>query len=185
MRRGVGAWVGCAILLAGVTAAQAAGHELTDEELRIEMGSNRTLASYVLRNGPPDLAEASFLADRPPWDKYEVRLYYVDMRKEISFARAWILGEPQISMVRNERPLTDEEVADLQSRARSRGAYARGAARGGRMGPAERAEEAARRAEAAAGRVEAAADMAERAADRAEAIVAKMETSSPRSRSAK
>src|SRR5262249_36935739 len=123
MRRGVGAWVGCAILLAGITAAQAAGHELTDEELRIEMGSNRTLASYVLRNGPPDLAEASFLADRPPWDKYEVRLYYVDMRKEISFARAWILGEPQISMVRNERPLTDEEVADLQSRARSRGAY--------------------------------------------------------------
>src|SRR5262245_10395597 len=102
MRRGVGAWVGCAILLAGVTAA--AGRELSDDELRIEMMKDRTLAGYIERNGPPDLAETHFLADRAPWDKYEVRLYYVDSRKEISFARAWILGQPQISMVRNERP---------------------------------------------------------------------------------
>lgn len=178
MRRGVVVWMGCAILLAGVAVARA-GHELSDGELRVELMRNQTMASYVQRNGMPDVAETHFLADRPPWDKYEVRLYYLETRLEIAFARAFLLGRRELSMVRSQRPLSDEEVAALASRARPRDT---GAVAGSRMGPAERAEEAARRAEAAAGRVEAAVETVERAAERAEAIVAKMETAPRRGR---
>jgi hypothetical protein len=98
-----------------------------------------------------------------------VTLYYLDMRKEIGFARAWILGRPEIQVQRYERPLSDEQIAALSSRAQ------RPRSRTG-LGPDERAEESARRAEAAAGKVEAAADAAERAADKTEAIASKMES---------
>jgi len=169
MRRGVAVWVGSAIVLGGVVVSGAlAGRELTEEDLRAEMARNRTMAAYVARNGVPDIAESHFLSDRPPWDDHEVRLYYLDARKEIAFARAFILGRPDIQVIRNERPLTDEELAALAQRTRLR--------RGSGLGPAERAEDAARRAEAAAGRVESAADSAEHAADRAEAMAGKMES---------
>ena len=159
--------MGGVILLGGVVVAGATQDgELTDAELRGEMAHNRALASYVVRNGMPDVAETHFLDDRPPWDDHEVTLYYLDMRKEIAFARAFILGRPEIQIVRYERPLTDEQVAALATRVRP----------GRGLGPAERAEDSARRAEDAAGRVEAAADSAERAADKAEAIASKMET---------
>jgi len=168
MRRGVALWTGCAMLLAGVAAANARGaHDLSDEELRAEMATNRALAAYVARNGDPDVAESHFLIDAPPWDDHEVTLYYLDMRKEIGFARAWILGRPEVHLQRYERPLTDEQVAMLSSRVR------RTHAAPGGMGPDERAEDAARRADKAAGRVEAAAGAAEHAADRAEAIATK------------
>jgi hypothetical protein len=168
MRRGVALWTGCAMLLGGVALANARGaHDLSDEELRSEMSQNKALAVYVARNGEPDLAEAHFLADRPPWDDHEVTLYYLDARKEIGFARAWILGRPEIALQRYERPLTDEQVAMLSTRTRKTHAPATG------LGPDARAEDAARRAENAAGRVEAAADAAEHAADRAEAIATK------------
>jgi hypothetical protein len=158
--------MGGALLLVGVTVARAVQEgELTDEELIGEMARNRALASFVGRNGMPDVAETHFLADRPPWDDHEVTLYYLDMRKEIAFARAYILGRPEVQIVRYERPLTDEQVAALATRVRPK-----------RLGPAERAEDSARRAEEAAGRVEAAADTAERAADKAEAVASKMES---------
>lgn len=185
MRRGVVVWLGCALLLAGVAAAEARdAHELNADELRYEMDRNSTLKGYVGRNGPPDLAETHFLADRPPWDEYEVTLYYLSLRKEIAFARASILGRPEIHTIRYERALTDEQMAALAARARPAVQTARvapaSASAAGRLGPAERAEASADRAEAAASRVEAAAETTERAADRAEAIVAKMETPPPR-----
>jgi hypothetical protein len=159
--------MGGVILLGGVALAGARqGGELTEEQLRGEMARNRALASYVGRNGMPDLAESHFLADRPPWDDHEVTIYYLDMRKEIAFARAYILGRPEVQIVRYERPLTDEQVAALATRVRP----------GRGLGPAERAEASALRAEEAAGRVEAAAESAERAADKTEAIASKMES---------
>ncbi len=188
MRRGVAVGMGCALLFAGVVAAHARGdRELTNGELRAEMARNSALAVYVKRNGAPDVAEAHFLADEPPWDDHEVTLYYLDARKEIGFARAWILGKPEIQIKRYERPLTDEQVAALASRAKARGQQAPAAApaapgeaaapAGGEqtasLSPDERAERSAARAEDAAGRVEAAADSAEHAADRAEAIAEK------------
>jgi len=165
MGRGVAVWVGCIVLLAGTSASGArGGHELNDEELQAEIVANTALAAYVARNGEPDVAESHFLSDTPPWDDHEVTLYYLDARKEIGFARAWILGRPTIHLERYERPLTDAQVAALATHVRAT-----------RVGPADRAEAAARRAEAAAGRIESAADAAERAADRAEAISTKAE----------
>lgn len=170
MGRGVGVWLGCAALLCGVAAVGAeTGRELSEDDLVAEMARNRTLAAYVERNGEPDVAERHFLADRPPWDKDEVTLYYLDARKEIGFARAVILGRPEIHLVRYERPLNDAQVAALSQRARMRVTPAR-------LDPADRAEAAAQRAEDAAARVDKAADAADRAADRAEAVVAQMET---------
>jgi hypothetical protein len=179
--------MGCALLLCGVTAAPARdAHDLTGDELRVEMDRNTTLRGYVHRNGPPDIAESHLLADRPPWEDHEVTLYYLDRHKEIGFARASILGRPEIHLIRYERPLTDEQVAALGSRARARTEIARSEAARMKvagvhrhMGPAERAEDAAARAEAAATKVELAADSAEHAADRAEAIASRME-STPR-----
>ena len=188
MRRAVAVGMGCGLLFAGVVAAHARGdRELTNDELRAEMAKNSAMAAYVKRNGEPDVAESHFLADEPPWDDHEVTLYYLDARKEIGFARAWILGRPEIQIKRYERPLTDEQVAALASRAKARGQQApaaapaapgeaaapAGAEQTASLSPDERAERSAARAEDAAGRVEAAADSAEHAADRAEAIAEK------------
>jgi hypothetical protein len=174
MRGGGVVWLVGLGLLVGVTMAGAHdGQQLDDEQLQREINRNRALASYVARNGLPDVAATSFLADQPPWDEREVTLYYLDRRKEIAFARAWILGEPSVQIVRYERSLSDADVAALQPYAMRRGE---------RLGdPALRAEAAARRAETAANRVEAAADVADRAADRAEAVASKMERGLSRS----
>lgn len=172
--RGVVAWAMGVLLMASAVTASAdqITRILTAHGLRAEMGKNRRLASYVARNGYPDVAELKFLADRPPWDKYEVTMYYLDDRREVSFARAFILGDPSINLSRFERQLTDEDVAVLQPLARTYGP------KGRTTGPAARAEAAAQRAERAAARVEDAAVRAERAADRTEAIVAKLDTRS-------
>jgi hypothetical protein len=165
MRRGVVLWMVGVIGLLGVASVWAReARELTDAELEREMARNRALAAYVHRNGMPDVAETRFLSDRPPWDDHEVTLYYLGHRTEIGFARAYVLGRPEVQIERYTRPLTDAEVAALSTRAHRRG-----------IGPTERAEEAARRAEEAAGRIEAAVASAEQAADRAEAIAGKME----------
>jgi len=180
MRGGVAVWMGGAMLLASVAVASARNeHELSGDELRTEMERNRALRAYVARNGQPDLAEVHFLADAPPWDDHEVTLYYLDSRKEIGFARAWILGRPEVQIQRYERPLTDQQVAAITSRARRAPATSPSPSSG--LGPAERADQSAQRAEDAAGRVEAAADSAEHAADRAEAIASKTESEFHRS----
>ena len=186
----------------GALAGMKGAHELSDEELRTEMGQNRALAAYVARNGMPDVAETHFLADRPPWDDHEVTLYYLDARTEIAFARASILGRREIQLVRYQRTLSDEEAAALAPRASRRPTGTRPAddpsdapalgSAGMRPavdqpplaqpdqseppvgGPAERAEAAAVRAEAAADRLENAADSAEEAAGRAEAVTARL-----------
>jgi len=202
MRRGVVAMaVAWAVVLGGARVGLARGeHEIDDDQLEVEMARNRALAAYVTRNGKPDVAESRELADRPPWDDHEVTLYYLGTRKEIGFARAWILGRPTVHLERYERPLSDAEVAALSKRARQRPSSAgrpaaavpapgSGPSAGASSaapapardpmasaGPAERAEEAAQRAEAAAGRLEAAAAEAEHAADRAEAAIDGMAT---------
>jgi hypothetical protein len=185
----------CAMLLAGVAVASARGErELTEAELRSEMSKNTALAAYVRRNGDPDYAESHFLSDLPPWDDHEVALYYLDARKEIAFARAWILGRPEIHVERYERPLTDEQIAALATRSRT-GRSSGHAAEAPRMSAPEPADDAPRvtpaahvveepapatpvaetaplgpdeRAEAAARRAEDAAARLELAADSAE-----------------
>jgi len=181
MRRGWVVWLGCSLALATLAVPARADRDLTEDELRDEMAQNRALETYIERNGMPDLAASRFLADVPPWDDHEVALYYLDKRQEIGFARAAILGRPDVQMERYRRPLTDEQVAALAARARQRPLDSppadRVASRSGALGPAERSEESARRAEDAAMRVERAADTAERAADRAEAVTSRIEQS--------
>lgn len=182
-RGGVVVVLACS-LLAALAAPVRAERDLTEDELRQEMASNRALERYIERNGMPDLASSRFLADTPPWDDHEVTLYYLDRRQEIGFARAYILGRPDVEIERYRRELTDEEVAALAARARQRPMDAPPVdpvVRTGALGPADRAEESARRAEEAAMRTERAADAAERAADRAEAVTTRMEESFHRS----
>jgi hypothetical protein len=188
MGRVVVLWTAVFALLCGVAqAGLPAAHQLSEDELQDEMARNRALKTYVSRNGVPDLAETHPLSDRPPWDAYEVVLYYLDGRREIRFARAAILGRPDIQLVRSERQLSSDEAAAVAARATRRGAAAdlqgtraRAASdlqgSSARLAPDERAEAAARRAEHAANAVEAAAVSAERAADRAEAVTARMES---------
>lgn len=165
MRGGVVALVGAVVLLAAVGVARAnEPRELDDRALRHEMTANRLLRRYVERNGLPDVAESSFLSTVPPWDDHVVTLYYLDSHREIAFARAFILGQPDVTVYHHERTLSDDEVATLAPRARRHGS------------PADRAEASALRAEQAAGRVELAADRADRAAQRAEAIATKLES---------
>lgn len=183
MGRGVKVWMlGMTLLALGAPAAARPPYDLTMDELRFAMTQHASMASYVHRNGLPDLAVSRFLADKPPWDHHEVALYYFELHKEIDFARAYILGEPTIQLERYERRLSDAEIEQLRARAERFHASAAAPppdalASAAPMGPADRAEAAATRAEAAAGRVESAADAADRAADHAEAIAAKTEKS--------
>ncbi len=184
MRRGVaGVLLGGVLLLMGGVAQATDGRDLSDEDLQAEIAQNRSLRAYVDRNGMPDVAETRFLADRPPWDDHEVTLFYLDRKLEIAFARAYVLGRPEVQISRYERPLTDQQVAALSSRARKySSADADLASARGKLSPADRAEAAARRAEDAAGRVEAAVGGVERAAGRAEAVLTKMQTAAVRGR---
>ncbi|HEV7732318.1 MAG TPA: hypothetical protein VGR62_09170 [Candidatus Binatia bacterium] len=121
MRRGgvVVSMVGTLLLAGALRATAAQVHPLNDRELRSEINKNRKLATYVARNGCPDIAETRFLSDEPPWDEYQVTLYYFGLRKEISFARAIILGDTSIHVEKSERPLSDQDIAALQSRPRT------------------------------------------------------------------
>ena len=119
---------GLVVVLGGMLltwATGAAAHEprdLDDRELSHEIRINRALQQYVERNGYPDIAEARFLSDAPPWDDHEVAVYYLQAHKELGFARAYILGRPTIAKVRFERGLSDDEVSELAPRARRYGA---------------------------------------------------------------
>ncbi len=120
MRRGgvVVSMVGTLLLAGALSAAADQFHQLNDRELISEMKKNRKLAAYVERNGCPDVAKTQFLSDEPPWDVYQVTLDYFGLRKEISFARAIVLGDTSIHVEKYERPLSDKDIAGLQAMAR-------------------------------------------------------------------
>lgn len=149
---------------AGTTTAGA--RVLSRAELRHEMRDNSALAAYVCRNGYPAVAEVRRVTDPPPWDNREVVLYYPETRKVVGFARAFVLGRPEVHLERFERPLAPGELRQLEGRARRQGAS-----------PLGRARAALARAERAAARIEPALNRAERAAARAEAAAAKLERS--------
>lgn len=113
----------------------------------------------VARIGMPDAAELQRVLVNDPWVSYEVRTYYRDYDRMYVYGRAFILGNPQVSMLRHEGPIP---ASWLASRA-----------------PID-ADAEALRAEEAAARAEAVADRAERLADRAEAIADAMAADFPR-----
>jgi hypothetical protein len=62
------------------------------------------------------VAELKQVIDQAPWDNSEVTLYYLARRHEISFARARVLGKPEVHIMRYERTLTDSDVRGLSQR---------------------------------------------------------------------
>jgi hypothetical protein len=94
-----------------------------------------------------------------PWLNYEVRTYYRDYDRMYVFARAFVLGNPQVSLLRHEGPIPPHWLAS--------------------HAPID-VDAAARRAEDAAARAEAVADRADRLADRSEAIADAMAADFPR-----
>lgn len=120
---------------------------------------DNALRATVARIGMPDAAELQRVRVNEPWVSYEVRTYYRDYDRMYVFGRAFILNNPQITLLRHEGPIP---AAWYASRA-----------------PID-AEAEARRAEDAAARAESIADRAERLADRAEAIADAMAEDFPR-----
>jgi hypothetical protein len=184
MRGRMVVWTVAVAAMALVSTARA-GHEgsmLDAAGLKKQAAQNKALARYLKYNGMPEMAEVRPIVDQPPWDDHEVTLYYLGARKEISFARARVLGRPEVNVSRYERTLTDADVRTLKSHgtlvasASSEAAAVPAVCTGS---AAERAECAAGRAESAADRIDVAAVRAEKAAERTEAIVEKMSAPKP------
>jgi hypothetical protein len=179
MRGRIVVWVAAVAMLALAAAARASQEGMLDRaELNEYAGQNKAVARFIKYNGYPDMAEVRPIKDQPPWDDHEVILYYIGMHKEISFARARVLGRPEVTSTRYERVLTDADVRALEAHGtklnETKVASASTSTSSCTGNAAERAECAAGRAENAADRVEVAAVQAEKAADRTEAIVEKM-----------
>ncbi|MBM4269849.1 MAG: hypothetical protein FJ144_25145 [Deltaproteobacteria bacterium] len=115
------------------------------------MQTDGAIRKTVARIGLPDAAEIQRVENEAPWLDYEVRTYYRAYGQMYVFARAFILGNPQVSLLRHQGPIPEATLA--------------------RMMPIDaeaealRAEQAAAEAEAMADRAERRADAAERAAD--------------------
>jgi hypothetical protein len=175
--------MGTAVAVALAASAGAAHEEQLDRDgLNVRAKQNRALARYIKYNGYPDMAEVKVIADQPPWDDHEVTLYYFKHRKEISFARARVLGRPDVHSTRYERVLTDADIRALRAHGTGMAAASTPAAAAAdtvavsecKGSAVARAECAAGRAEQAADRVEVAAVRAETAAEKTGAIVDKM-----------
>src|SRR6185369_13633723 len=108
--------VAIALALAGPARAMVEQHELDGDGLKKAAQENKALARYLRQNGNPDVAEMKPILDQPPWDDHEVTLYYFKSRKEISFARARVLGRPEVYSKRYERVMTDADIRALQGR---------------------------------------------------------------------
>jgi hypothetical protein len=107
---------------------------------------DHTILDLIARVGMPDRAELQEVTAGPPWLGWEIRTYYRRYDYMYVFGRSFILGDPEVSLIRYEGPMPDRLwVRPLT------------------------AEEAALRAEQAAALAEAEAERAEQYADRAEA----------------
>lgn len=117
------------------------------------------IRALVARIGMPNAVELQRVLVNDPWLSYEIRVYYRGYDRMYVFGRSFILGNPEVSLLRHEGPIP---ASWLASRA-----------------PID-VDAEARRAEAAAARAESIADRAERLADRAEAIADAMAADFPR-----
>jgi hypothetical protein len=172
------------LALVSLVECATAAEVLDSRALGAEMGKNEALRLHVDHAGRPDLAQRLPVHSDLPWDNYIVRLIYLDSRTEIAFSRAYLLGRPEIGLLRYRRPLTEELAAQtrdyLATAEPAPSAYvpSSAAVAGDEgLGPAERAEAAAQRAEAAA-------EMTERGAMAAEQAVAQLESAAARAEEA-
>lgn len=169
-----------AVMLVGVGivgtlgGAHAAVDAMTAAELEAEMQRNQALSQHVKHKGYPDLAQRWTVDTDLPWDNYLVRLIYLDSEKELGFSRAYVLGRPEIGLLRYRRPLTTELAAETRQYLATSAPLSAAAspASGEQISVGSPLE----RAEAAAGRAEHAAEMSERGAAAAEQALKSLET---------
>jgi hypothetical protein len=175
MRGRIVVWMVAVAVLVLAASARASYEGMLDKaQLDQYAAQNKALRRFIKYNGYPEMAEVRPITDQAPWDDHEVTLYYLGLHKEISFARARVLGRPEVSSTRYERTLTDADIRTLQARGTRLTDTVVASASTCTGNAAERAECSAGRAENAADRVEVAAGRAEKAANRTEAIVEKM-----------
>jgi hypothetical protein len=178
-----GALAALAFLALTTSTARAAVEVLDAEGLDAEMRRNEALWTQVRHSGAPDLAQRWRVHSDLPWDVYLVRLIYLDAGKELAFSRAFILGRPEIGLLRYRRPLSDELAAQTRQYLAAGGPAPTmdlepstfAGSPSSDLGPAERAEAAALRAETAAEMTELGAAAAEQAAARLERTTASLE----------
>jgi hypothetical protein len=111
----------------------------------------------VARIGMPNYAEIQKVDVNDPWVNYELRTYYVEYNKMMVFSRAFILGNPNVSLLRHEGTIPADKLAMLTVGTVTTNGSASDAAR--------RAEDAAALAESEAERAEGYAANSESAAD--------------------
>jgi len=119
------------------------------------LANDTAVRALVRRIGMPYAVEMQRVRVEDPWYSWEMRAYYPDYDRMYAFGRAFILGVPEVSLMRYEGPIPADRwrVATTTVTA-----------------PMGDAESAALRAERAAAEAEALADRAERDADVAESI---------------
>lgn len=130
---------------------------LSMRSFRELLATDAAVRAVVRRIGMPYAAEMQRVRTESPWYSWELRTYYPDYDRMYAFARAFILGAPEISLLRFEGkiPLDRWRSAAVVQQA----AYSDGDA-----------ESAAVRAERAAEDAERLADQATRFADQADAV---------------
>lgn len=138
------------------------GTPLGEAAFAQRMRMSPELRSYVAMRGYPDWAEEVEVDSGLPLGSHELRVYYLRLDREVSFARAFILGRPQVSLRLFERPIAPADRVRIEE------AYLA-------KDPARRAELAAERAMVAAEHAERAADAVESLADKAEHFSAQVE----------
>lgn len=63
---------------------------------------NAAVRATVRRIGMPDRAEVQRVRVREPWSSWEVRTYYRSIDRMFVYGRAFILGSPQVTILRHE-----------------------------------------------------------------------------------
>lgn len=148
-----------------VTAAIGPGRPIGATEFEHQLRYNPELRTFVVRRGYPDWVEEVEVDSLLPLDSHELRLYYLRLDREVSFSRAFILGQPSMTLRLFDRPIPPA------MRTRIEEAYLA-------KDPARRSEMAADRAMAAALQAERAAVATERLAVESEEFAARMERES-------
>lgn len=141
------------------------GRPIGESEFQHQLRYNPELRTFVVRRGYPDWVEEVEVDSVLPLDSHEIRLYYLRLDREVGFTRAFILGQPCMTLRLFDRPIP------AAMRARIEDAYLA-------KDPARRSEMAADRAMAAALQAERAAVATERLAVEAEEFSNRMERES-------
>ncbi len=78
---------------------------LTPVELERLVETDAALRATIARIGYPDLVQVQKIKVEAPWLNWEVRVYYRDFDQMMAFGRAFVLGDPKVSLMRYQGPI--------------------------------------------------------------------------------